>query len=45
MVPMGANAPRWFMGPVHMDPEEAVLAAVNLGARRMVVMHSGHIPG
>ena len=41
MVPIGANAPRWFIRPVHMDPKEAVLAAVNLGARRMVVMHWG----
>lgn len=41
MVPIGANAPRWFIRPVHMDPEEAVLAAVNLEARRMVVVHWG----
>ncbi|MFL5562369.1 MAG: MBL fold metallo-hydrolase [Gemmatimonadaceae bacterium] len=32
LVPVGAYAPRWFMRPVHMDADEAVAAAVDLGA-------------
>ena len=41
MLPVGAYAPRWFMQPVHMDPEEAVRAAQDVGARVMVPMHWG----
>jgi L-ascorbate metabolism protein UlaG (beta-lactamase superfamily) len=41
MLPVGAYAPRWFMQTMHMDPEEAVQAAEDLGARVMVPMHWG----
>ena len=41
MLPIGAYAPRWFMQTMHMDPEEAVRAACNVGARVMVPMHWG----
>lgn len=30
LVPIGAYEPRWFMQPVHMDPEEAIRACVDL---------------
>jgi L-ascorbate metabolism protein UlaG (beta-lactamase superfamily) len=41
MLPIGAYAPRWFMQTMHMDPEEAVHAACDVGARVMVPMHWG----
>lgn len=39
LLPIGAYAPRWMLGPVHMDPEEAVRACADVGARRMAPMH------
>jgi N-acyl-phosphatidylethanolamine-hydrolysing phospholipase D len=32
LVPIGAYDPRWFMRPVHMDPEEAVRAYLEVSA-------------
>jgi L-ascorbate metabolism protein UlaG (beta-lactamase superfamily) len=41
MLPVGAYAPRWFMRTMHMDADEAVQAACDVGARVMVPMHWG----
>ena len=41
MLPVGAYEPRWFMQAQHMNPEEAVEAAVQLGTKNMVAMHWG----
>ncbi|MBK8255515.1 MAG: MBL fold metallo-hydrolase [Polyangiaceae bacterium] len=41
MLPIGAYAPRWFMEPQHMCPEESVQASGMLGARTFVAMHWG----
>ena len=41
MLPIGCYSPRWFMCSVHMTPEEAVRAALDVGAARMASMHWG----
>ncbi|MER6233408.1 MULTISPECIES: MBL fold metallo-hydrolase [Streptomyces] len=39
MLPIGAYEPRWWLSDVHTDPEEAVQAYADLGARAMAPMH------
>ncbi|HEX8700865.1 MAG TPA: MBL fold metallo-hydrolase [Myxococcaceae bacterium] len=41
MLPIGAYDPAWFMSKQHMNPEQAVQAFEDLGARRFVAMHWG----
>ena len=41
LLPIGAYRPRWFMKPVHMDPEEAVQAFQDVGAAHFVPIHWG----
>lgn len=41
VLPVGAYAPRRLLRGVHMDPAEAVRAAADLGAARMVPVHWG----
>jgi L-ascorbate metabolism protein UlaG (beta-lactamase superfamily) len=41
ILPIGAYKPEWFMGPIHMSPRQAVLAARDLGAAASVPMHYG----
>ncbi|MFF4790272.1 MBL fold metallo-hydrolase [Streptomyces sp. NPDC001276] len=41
LLPIGAYDPRWWLSDVHCDPEEAVQAVQDLGARHMAPMHWG----
>jgi L-ascorbate metabolism protein UlaG (beta-lactamase superfamily) len=41
LIPIGAYEPRWFMKDIHMNPEEAVQAHMDVGARRSIGMHFG----
>jgi len=41
LLPIGAYEPRWFMSPVHMNPEEAVEAHRILGAVTSIAIHHG----
>ncbi len=44
LLPIGAYEPRWFMKDIHMNPDEAVKAHLDLGARRSIGMHFGTFP-
>lgn len=41
LLPIGAYDPAWFMSKQHMNPDEALRAHADLGARRVIAMHWG----
>jgi len=41
LLPVGAYEPRWFMSPVHMNPDEAVIAHEILAAETSIAIHHG----
>jgi L-ascorbate metabolism protein UlaG (beta-lactamase superfamily) len=44
LLPIGGHLPRWFMGRVHLAPDEAVRAHETLGARASVALHFDTFP-
>ncbi|MBT0811591.1 MBL fold metallo-hydrolase [Litoribacter ruber] len=44
LLPIGAYKPEWFMQPIHMSPEEAVMAHLDLEATQSIGMHFGTFP-
>lgn len=40
-LPIGAFRPQWFMGPVHISPEDAVRAHEDVGAATSIAIHFG----
>jgi L-ascorbate metabolism protein UlaG (beta-lactamase superfamily) len=41
LLPIGAYDPAWFMETMHLNPEQALKAFADLGARTFVAMHWG----
>lgn len=43
-IPIGAYKPRWFMEAIHMSPEEAVQAHLDVNSNLSFAMHYGTFP-
>ena len=41
LLPIGAYEPRWFMSPIHMNPDEAAEAHRIIGAATSIAIHHG----
>ena len=41
MIPIGAYAPRYFMGSAHIDPAQAVDVHLEVGAQQSLPIHWG----
>lgn len=44
LIPIGAYKPEWFMGPIHVNPEEAIQVHKDLNAEISFGMHFGTFP-
>lgn len=43
-LPIGAYMPKWFMSPVHMSPQDAVQAHIDLESKQSIAIHFGAFP-
>ncbi|SKC92415.1 L-ascorbate metabolism protein UlaG, beta-lactamase superfamily [Burkholderia sp. YR290] len=41
LIPVGAYEPRWFMGPQHVDPQQAVQIFEDMHAKKAIGIHWG----
>lgn len=44
MLPIGSYCPRWLMQPVHVNPEESVLAHLDLKSKKSIGIHFKTFP-
>ncbi|MCG8372949.1 MAG: MBL fold metallo-hydrolase, partial [Balneolales bacterium] len=44
LIPIGAYKPRWFMSPVHVDPQQAIQIHKDVGSGLSIGMHFGTFP-
>jgi L-ascorbate metabolism protein UlaG (beta-lactamase superfamily) len=44
IIPIGAYKPRWFMSPIHVEPEEAVKIHVDTKSQVSIASHFGTFP-
>jgi len=44
LIPIGAYRPRWFMEPIHVDPDQALQIHRDVRARKSIGMHFGTFP-
>jgi L-ascorbate metabolism protein UlaG (beta-lactamase superfamily) len=44
LLPIGAYKPEWFMSPIHVSPEQAVLIHQEVHSQKSVGMHFGTFP-
>ena len=43
-IPMGAYMPKWFMSPIHISPDQALLVHDDVQSQKSVAMHFGTFP-
>ncbi len=43
-IPIGAFKPEWFMGPIHVTPEEAIQIHLDVESTKSIAMHFGTFP-
>jgi len=43
-IPIGAYLPKWFMSPIHISPDQAVLVHKDAQSKKSVAMHFGTFP-